>query len=618
VDASKKISSLNPFPWKALLAILIGAFWVHFHDFNAFHREPIKFDDRVWVEPLFHLSLKEYFTTWLPNPTRMAFPVRDLIYMAESGLNQWLPFKTYWLTNFFIFALWISLIARTLFLVMPSSPLVISLTAFFAFHPVNLDLVQWLSLRKHSMAFLFAMAVGYMALRIQSEKRDPEKREWVWMILFCFFSLGSWGTAILLPLWLLFTFRRAIGRDWQTGLLSVILVFVGTGFYVRLFSPPGSPYAKIIESISSGDMLGLWSLTKAGFLGIGRGIFDFLIPLRISLYGDLTSPLNLIGLVFFFLIIFGTAITIKKIRSKHLPMPNAMTQSLASLGLVLLLPNLANAFISPDMFWNSRYFCAGAPLLFSSLVFYFLTSHKKWWPLTAFQWRVVATATATVCLFAVSVSLPRVRAWSSSRATFEKCYSEEKSPRCLSYLIEQTIDEQGCAMAYGYFQDSQKMIRERPEIRNSELPYTYSFFEAFCNATIVNLGTQEKRSLIQTTKDIVPSPFITLFSETLMDLEDSGPEKALDQLTHRYFESRESMKTPLVGIIANSLQGQLRYLCEVTKRPLCEDYLQEAARRSDRFGSNPVHQNWAYQTTFRHPHGQIRVPAAQKPPRSHK
>ncbi len=206
----------NPRVYLSLIFAALGATYFEYVRFDTM----LGRDDNLLVPPITRLtSLSQYFDWVRTNEILDTQPLRDLTFYFNVLIQRWTGFSSFHLTNLLIFFVSIFLVSKLLRTLNLSPKRVIWGTAAYAFHPLMVSAVGWVSARKHSLALVFVL----LALIEFFRKRDV-----TWKCgLFLFLSSLAHQIFFLTPLWLFIYARK---KNWPLSMrnLSITVVLIST------------------------------------------------------------------------------------------------------------------------------------------------------------------------------------------------------------------------------------------------------------------------------------------------------------------------------------------------------------------------------------------------------
>lgn len=564
--ADKKLPSYD-LRWTLIFLFL--AFAVHAGLGGFFNRDFIDHDDSIFVTPLFGLTLQDYFSTWLPQRVNEAFPVRDLTFFLDHWLSEYLGFKTFWLTNFILFGAYILVFSRWLLKILPEYKARLFILAMAIFHPINIEILQWASMRKNILIALFVS----LALLIYSAKRKFHR---VWFFLFYLLSLGCYPTAVLLPLWLIYKEWPQRTRITNFIWLGIFLVFVGVYWSATSHSGMSafSLSAPFESLVSSSEKALIFILA-----GMGRGFFNLVFPYWLAPFYNYQSVLGWLGLG---LIILLTVWLFKVLRKN--PFERTPAKTYFFLGACLLFPSLITLLTFPDFNWADRY-------AFLPLPFFLLAALA-----TNVSFRRVSTAIWVIWFgLAAFKTVQRIPLWKDDLALIGDCARHEKSPKCLLQIVQRKFFKQGCDDEFLQMAANRRKSGPIPFERqfNLEVP----FFHGACIALDAKKKPQEKLEKLPYLFDDYEGSAEVIFSLVLAHLEAKDLQGALNRAQSYYLDGSGAMLS-LTNPLYNFYLGQGLALCKLAADPACLRRL-ERYEQAHRFGRDPGRKNWAYQLTLK-------------------
>lgn len=550
---------------------------VHFHDLRIFARPLIDHDDTIFIEPLTRLDWSAYFNEWLPDRALYGFPLRDLTFYLDYAVSEASGVQTFWISNFLFLILgvcFISRIYRLLFL--GNELLAAALTAVIALHPLNVEMVQWASMRKHLMASLFVAWGSVEVFRLYLDDKAVIRAPDLLRIFgIATASLFCWPNAIIWPLGCVWLLRRKLSRRKIVFLSLLGIVFWAVAF--RVISGSNSDYARNETTLFT--VSGFSTAFQWLWRSLGRATFNMLVPLREAAYYDADSPLNRIGLAMFFALLAGFgALTLKARRSIEESGLAARGWDILVYAVFLFAPQFFVVLINSGLVWADHYlytcfpFVVAAFAIFVQLAFQMigLRAGKAW----------VAGAWALLFTGYVSASVSQVPDWNDSITLLESCANRERAPLCLILTIEKKFDATGCIKAFPYFESARREYLERRErdVLKLDGPFMLElpFIESVCTAMAGNIGLAQKTEMLNELERVYQLPTSLLFARVLSHLEARDFDGAWELARKTYLDPEFTIDSPNEKLLI-LLEGQAEALCALSggykKHPECLELL---------------------------------------------
>ncbi|MFL5783301.1 MAG: hypothetical protein ACJ76H_01745 [Bacteriovoracaceae bacterium] len=241
-------------------------------------------DDNLLVVPLHSIhSLSDYFSAVATNKILDVQPLRDLSLYINIKIAQWTNFQSFHLFNLLIHLANVFIFYRLLSVIIPSRRMAWMGTALFAFHPVFVSSVGWVSARKHSLALMFTL----LALLDFMKHRTLTWRA----VLSYLASICCHQIHFLLPVWFWFVSRwnkwKLNRKPFIVMVISGAIVFAVSAYKTFVVNSLNTTYLKP-------DFL---SNLSRYVLSLGRAGAIILFPYSISGFYWQGSLWNLVGLV---------------------------------------------------------------------------------------------------------------------------------------------------------------------------------------------------------------------------------------------------------------------------------------------------------------------------------
>jgi hypothetical protein len=258
----------------------------------------ISYDDWQIVYPLYGIrSIKDYIEGIKTGAILDLQPLRDLSYKLDFFIKDFIPFYSYHLTNVFLwfaicfifFNLLINLSAKSS---QKNINLILSITLLFAFSPVSISSIAWISARKHLLTTFFILLSTYEITKLET---NNELTGYSKLKIFVFYTLSLISQPINLvwPIWAIIYLysKKSIQqtKDLTLGLFSSMTIIGVINFYYFKYYYFKLGFLKFVN-ISMIDAI------KLLFLSLGRYFIIFLNPLKaLPTPHDSHSIYNFIG-----------------------------------------------------------------------------------------------------------------------------------------------------------------------------------------------------------------------------------------------------------------------------------------------------------------------------------
>ncbi len=240
-------------------------------------------DDNVLVQPMAKVeSLSGYISAVAENAILDIQPVRDLSFLINIKIQEWTHFSGFHLFNLILVLISIFLVGKLLETLNFSRHIVLSGMALFAFHPLLVSAVGWVSARKHSLALVFVL----LAILDFLKNKNVTWKTAVWY----FFSTLSHQIFCLLPLWIVF---YAWKKKWNVNRVMLSLMILLSWSVVIL-----ATYKTFLINQANAQYLqpDLFANISRYVLSVGRSLSLVILPVSISAFYWQGSFWNIAGL----------------------------------------------------------------------------------------------------------------------------------------------------------------------------------------------------------------------------------------------------------------------------------------------------------------------------------
>lgn len=249
-------------------------------------------DDTLMVQPLLKThSLSDYVSKVAKNEILDIQPVRDLTFLINIKIHDWLDFSTFHGLNLILFFVAIYLFSNLLKALEFSFNSIIVGTLIFSFHPLMVSAVGWIASRKHTLALIFIL----LTILEFVKKKDVNWKTSIYFLL----SVMSHQIFFLFPIWVWFYARLKdwkINRSMLTIMTCLAWIFVGIATYKTFYINIGDVY--YTDSASTFDNISRY------ILSIGRSFILMAFPYSISTIYSQGSLWNIIGIPLLILTVY--------------------------------------------------------------------------------------------------------------------------------------------------------------------------------------------------------------------------------------------------------------------------------------------------------------------------
>lgn len=536
-------------------AVAIALALVHLHGLEIFHRIPIKHDDEAFVWPLASMTLTEYFTRWLPGTDRYAFPLRDLAFWLDFRISAWTGVQLVWVTQlvYLVMALWAlrgvavvvgqhlgwSRFAADLFV------------AVIGLHPTSVEMVQWLSVRKHLLPALLVAIGTQRALLLRLDGRTPSTRDWLTLTALYLASLLCYPSAALWLPWLLWLFREHLRARCVTAAVlgaTALAALLGTAILVVGRNSAFSEHAHLL--LTSGEL----SVAAENWLqGVGRGFANFVLPWHIGPYYTPHSPLALGGIVLFVGALAWVTVRVLRTESPT----RRLALDLLVLALALFIPSSYVLVNTHEYIWGDHYaFLPEAYFLLALAVL----APAEWaiarWP------RPLRLATVPVLAVLVLRSAMAAEPWRSDLVLFAHCADHEGAPRCAALAIQKEYDAGGCAAAIRHILEARERFRDLAPLDHvfeTDVP----FYDGLCVALRTDLDPAAASAELRQLAVRYRGSQGLVFPSVLLQLRQRDVTGARQIAYGSYMDPTFEIRGVTAKMI-DLLRGQAEALCQVS------------------------------------------------------
>ncbi len=347
-------------------------------------------DDNVLIPPLSRIeNFSGYVSAVKLNQILDVQPVRDLTFLINIKIHEWTGFSSFHLFNLIFFLIAILLVGRLLETLKFQRSTVLTGMAIFAFHPLMVSAVGWVSARKHTLAIIFAL----LAIIDFIKKEDVTLKGAVWYFL----SILSHQIFCLLPFWILFMawnkqwklnwkkFGVMIALAWSVVILATVKTFLlNTGNTVYLKPDYLTNISRYV-------------------LSIGRSFTLIVLPVSVSAFYWQGSLWNITGIP----LLIGFLFTLYRHPLRNKTLPWMLLAMLAHLPTYIAFVNDTYLYLT----LICTIVCAG--YLFESPVF----SNRN---------RLILTTVILALLLVKTISISSM--WRNTQNMWSTSYDNEPSP----------------------------------------------------------------------------------------------------------------------------------------------------------------------------------------------
>lgn len=603
VVPSSKISNNRPMPtptlrmqrfYFAFLSLFV--FFLHFSDGHLSDRKFINYDDLDLVEPMVKLSVSDYFTKWLPDRNNHAYPLRDMTLLLDHAVTGVVGFPVYWISQTLLFILLVYFCWQLLRFIWPKDPwLTMALITLIAVHPVVVEVVQWMTIRKHLMAILFLVPGTTYVLKTIDEKLTA--KQWGGIISAYLASLLCFPTGLLWMPWVLFIRRRKFKNSGNLALAVIAnLIFISLFWIVTTSGE--NDYAHGLTRLFSG-----WkAMTKGGVffvLSAGRGSFNFVLPFWVATFYKESHPFTWVGLALLIAIVGGAFVWRKTLAARQ-PRAFRLAQQLGGLALITLAPSAIVFLGFAGFVWADRYDFTVLPFALPALA---LLGDIVLRPLCRNNPRVVPALLTAMGVWiggAIYTTIDYVPAWRDALSVMKYCVRNEESPKCVIQTLQRALHVEGCGPMARYLDIGRKVFESDPPKYNPEFMSEMPFYDALCIALNAGLTPPQKIEQLPFLFDTYKGAGEIMFSIILSNIEGNRIDEAFKN-AKRYFLSDASRPIVTTYNTVNIYRGHIDALCEIIEKSLGPTDCRERQKRFEqvnaRVPKDKGYRNWGYGIT---------------------
>lgn len=568
----------------SLIVILPMLTLLHYSDGVVRERQMINYDDLDLIKPMLKGSLGEYFTLWLPDRNNHAYPLRDMTYFLDQWVSEKIGIPFYWMTHILMLVIVTGLFAfMASYLVRGPPGLLVVLTAIMAIHPLNIEVVQWLMIRKHLMTMMIIWLGSALVLYRLWQNRPLSKKDWgiCWVTYLA--GLLCFPTGLLWMPWVIWTqikFQKFSIRE-RFPIIFVTIFVIGN--YYALTTTGEADYSNSLMGLLMGKTL-IKGLLNA-VMSAGRGFWNLIAPFQLATFYSEQSPLIGWGLVTLIIFVYWVNKTVRA------PEDRGIIYSLVVLGLVILAPS-ALVFIGfPEYVWADRY---DFTILPNFLLIAGIAARQLPWQKNKF---ILASTIGLALwgLLATKVTVERVPLWRDAVPLMRECADHEKSAKCIIQTIQRTLHKGGCGPMKPVIEAGRNLYKDRPKY-NFEFQNEMPFYDALCVALSTQMSPAEKVEKIPYFWDIYEGSAEVMFSLVLAHLENGDLKSAWSSASSYYLKG-DPLALPVTRNTLNIYRGHTKALCEIFKTQICYDRMNVLLQANQNVLDDPGYRNWGYNVT---------------------
>lgn len=547
-----------------LLALSFSVIALHFCDQLSTPRNLIQYDDEQLVKPIVEMSVSRYVQEWLPNRDNHAYPLRDATYFADAQASRLLGFNTYWLTQILMFLAIIYFSYRLFSWVWPQQARWIAgLTTMVALHPTCIEVVQWITCRKHLMVVLILLPATTYVFKTLDTRYTM--KQWLGIGTVYVAALLCFPSGILWLPWVLAIKRRQFTAVWQkSALAAAVIMTLIVCWY--LITGGNNEYA-----IALTHLLSLHSLKNALLyfeLSLGRGFFNLLAPFWLAVYYRESHPANFVGMVLLVVLIVAVW------RARHAlaridPKKWQLFTLNAGLVVALLLPSAVVFGSFGDFVWADRYdfiilpFALLALALLVQLMIAWVQQNKAHAKISSLAYVSLFSLLLTWTAGALLVTLHRVPLWRDTTALMTDCARSEKSPKCILRAVQFAVHgKQGCGAVQAELEEARDIFLEAQPSTSYEFFYSMPFYDAACLAIIRDMPVARKLQLLKALSEVYNNAGELSFSGVLILLQAGDVEAAYAIAKDNYLTNSAQVKIR-GDDLTDIFRGQAQALCDI-------------------------------------------------------
>ncbi len=558
----------NWIPNLLLICLILMLGYLHFPTGFNLQRKLIDYDDLEVVAKMMNLDLSSYFNEWLPNRIHYAFPVRDITIFFD----KWLSPQTegqFWISNFVLFSLCIFLFSLILKMIFSNyGPLNLALLTLYALHPIQTEVVQWITCRKYLVGLPPILLGTWMVIRWKGQELTPRRIAGltvVWLL-----SLASYPTAAFWILWALFFIQRK--NPLKNRLPLYVLFFAITALYLFLVGHGTLEVNSSLTNIISNYKKSF----HFGYNALGRGFFNLVLPFWTFSYYRENHPFTFIGLTL--LVVFLLFIKTVSHRVLSLSYESNCRQHLIEAGVWLLggvsfLIPISNTILGFfDFMLADRHLFFSMPFFIIATGYFFLFL-KELFEFNKPEWKigvpVIFTIWIGISLFSIASKVPL---WKDDFELMKNCAIKEGSARCMSQTVRRRFFKSDCASINDTLLQAADFYKQKPPFSfefSSEIP----FYHAACISLNSSIPREKKEAIIESLERFYDSSPEIIFGLVLSSLENGNMSRAMDLASQYYLGDLSLGPISATRTLQAVYAGQLTVLCQLNPSPLCSSRL---------------------------------------------
>ena len=566
-------------------------------------RNLIDYDDLDVVAKMLKFDLHSYFTDWLPDRRNYAFPLRDL----SIFFDQWISTKEYpsfWISNFFYFTLSLIFIALTIQVHFPNSmKLAMALIATCVLHPLNTEVIEWITCRKYLVGFV-PIAIG--TFLVSRWKLTPlNKNRLIILAILWLCSLLSYPTAVFWIFWAIFYIKRGnLFKEYSYKLLTLAIISM---LYLYLV---GHNTGEINSSLV--NILPAYKKSfHFGVNALGRGYFNLFSPFWTFPYYKEGHLFTFLGYALIILTVtLWRFVAVKPLKVKnqeqHLKISQLLNESMIWLlgGGVFLIPTTNTILGFFDFMLADRHFFYSIPYFVISGGYFFEALRLKLQgPTKKLPVPLGLPLRAIFGVFLLSywggsiyTIHKKAPLWHDDFKLMENCALNEKSYRCYSQAIRRRFFKSDCNRVKDLILEAAEAYAENPPFAlefNSEVP----FYHASCIALNESLDPKFKVKAIEALEDTYRSSPEIIFPLVLANLELGNKAQAFELANSYYLSDLSSGPISSTRSLQSIYAGHISALCAFDSTSLCKSRLKNFLTYHSEAKVNSGFGQWGFNAT---------------------
>jgi len=542
------------------------------------------------------LTWKDYWSHWLPNRLNYAFPLRDVTIFFDVSLKNVLGNSTFWISNFIYFLcgqlFFISIIRRRF---NRHHFMMLFAIVFLLFHPLQIELIQWVTCRKYLVGFI-PIALGTYLFDKWMDKPITHRKLLMFFALWLM-SLAAYPTAVFWIFWILWGYYARDSNKNKIKLYATIGGLVSFG-YLAVVGDATPELNAAIKQITFGEKSFFFA-----YNALGRGIFNFIFPFKLAAFYDEHNPINRVGLAIFAGIILGLIILFQLVKKNQNLKKEFITGIYWIAGGSLFLIPIANTILSfPDFMLADRHFYMSLPFFIIGICHFIqaIPDGKKIRHDQPKAWNSPKKAAVFMGLSiwiiaAILVSYQRVPLWRDAFQLMNDCSAREQAPKCYSQAIRNKFFQNNCLAVETLIKNA--AVKYRDVKFSQEFKVEIPFFHSTCIAFQFDKKPSQKAYEIDRLQTFYGDSPEVIFALTLTLLEEGNRDGAFKMASQYYFGKLDLGPIQATQTITGIYAGQISALCELAPSSECSNKIQHFLNLHPTVSHQQAAVNWGYKIT---------------------